>query len=444
MSASTGLAPPLDPARVTEDLCRPLLGRPGWRWWIGLAAALLLCAVGFGAVVYQMSVGIGTWGVDRSVGWAVDITSFVFWIGIGHAGTFISAILFLLRRPWRSRVSRTAEAATLLAVLCAGLFPLVHLGRPWLVYWMAPYPNSRGPLWVNFFSPLVWDFFAIGTYFLISLGFFYLGLVPDLAVMRARGIGRRLVWRLAVPWDQSDEAWRRYHTGYVALAGLASVLVISVHTVVSWDFAVSLVPGWHSPLFAPYFVVGAVYSGLAMVVLLVLVLRRALALRDYIGGDVLDRLCRLVACCSCFLALVYAVELRDWISHGNPAESYLAGQRLTGSLLPLFAVVAVTNGVLPQLFWFARVRRRAGVAGLLSALILAGMWLERYLIIVGSLERDYLPSSWTSYLPTAVEAMTLAGSVGLFLTGILLFSRLVPILPMHEVKAGLWQRKEEW
>ncbi len=442
--SSFGAVPHLDPGRVTQDLCRPLLGHPGRRWWIALGAGILLCGLGLGAVWYQLSVGIGTWGVDRSVGWAVDITSFVFWIGVGHAGTFISAILFLLRRSWRCRVSRTAEAATLLAVLCAALFPLVHLGRPWLAFWMIPYPNTRGPLWVNFLSPLVWDFFAIGTYFLVSLGFFYLGLVPDLAVMREKRIGRRLVRSLAVPWDSSDRCWRRYHTAYVALAGLAAVLVISVHTVVSWDFAVSLVPGWHSPLFAPYFVVGAVFSGLAMVVLVSLVLRRGLALENYIGDDVLEHLCLLIACCACFLALVYGVELRSWISHGNPAESFLAGERLAGSLLPIFVPVVTANALLPQLFWLRRARRSRWAAGLIAAVILAGMWLERYLIIVGSLERDYLPSSWTSYLPTAVEILTLAGSAGFFLTGMLLFSRLVPVLPMHEVKAGLWQRKEEW
>ncbi|MFZ0428619.1 MAG: NrfD/PsrC family molybdoenzyme membrane anchor subunit, partial [Acidobacteriota bacterium] len=250
--------------RITDDLCRSVERHAGFAWWSAFALSALMAVAGLVAVIYQVRTGIGTWGLNRSVGWALDITNFVFWIGIGHAGTFISAILYLLRQRWRVAISRSAEAGTLLAVTCAALFPIIHLGRPWLAFWMLPYPNFRGPLWINFRSPLVWDFFAIGTYFSVSLAFFYLGLLPDLATLRDRpgsGPWKRVLGWASLGWDGSQSTWHRWQTLYLLLAGLATALVISVHTIVSWDFAVSILPGWHSTIFPPYFVVGAIFSG---------------------------------------------------------------------------------------------------------------------------------------------------------------------------------------
>ena len=277
------------PAQVTADICAPLERRASGWWWLAFAFSFAALAAGVAAVSYQVRVGIGTWGLNRTVGWAFDITNFVFWVGIGHAGTLISAVLFLFRQKWRTSVNRSAEAMTLFAVTCAGLFPVIHMGRPWLFYWFLPYPNSRGPLWVNFLSPLLWDFFAISTYFMISLVFWYVGLIPDLATLRDRlqpGAYRGLVSFFSLGWNGSCRTWMRYEVVYLLLAGLATPLVVSVHSVVSADFAAGLLPGWHSTIFPPYFVTGAIFSGLAMVLTLMLVVRKTMRLEDYPAGRV--------------------------------------------------------------------------------------------------------------------------------------------------------------
>jgi molybdopterin-containing oxidoreductase family membrane subunit len=427
-------------ARVTADICAPLEWRASAWWWLLFLLAFSALLLGVAAVSYQIALGIGTWGLNRSVGWAFDITNFVFWIGIGHAGTLISAILFLFRQKWRTSVNRSAEAMTLFAVICAGLFPVIHLGRPWLFYWVFPYPNWRGPLWVNFRSPIVWDFFAIATYFLISLVFWYVGLIPDVATLRDRlrpGWYRRLMDFLSLGWNGSYRTWRRYEVVYLLLAGLATPLVVSVHSVVSTDFAAALLPGWHSTIFPPYFVTGAIFSGMAMVLTLMLLVRKAMHLEDYITPRHVDAMTKLVLVTSCLVGLSYAIEFFTALYNGNPYESFTFLNRALGPLAWGFAIMVACNVLLPQLFWFRRVRHQFLAVFLISILVNIGMWMERFIIIVGSLERDFLPSSWSSYVPTLIEIGTLLGSFGLFFTCFLVFCRLLPVIAMAEVKGVL-------
>jgi molybdopterin-containing oxidoreductase family membrane subunit len=427
-------------ARVTTDICAPLERRAGACWWLAFLLSLSLLVLGVAAVAYLTITGVGVWGLNRTVGWAFDITNFVFWIGIGHAGTLISAILFLFRQRWRTSVNRSAEAMTLIAVTCAGLFPVIHMGRPWLFYWILPYPNERGPLWVNFRSPLLWDFFAIGTYFLISLAFWYVGLIPDLATLRDRlkpGWYRRLVGFFSLGWDGAYRTWQRYELVYLLLAGLATPLVVSVHSVVSTDFAVSQLPGWHSTLFPPYFVAGAIFSGLAMVLTLMLVARKTMGLEDYITPRHVGAMAKLVLATSCLGGLAYAIEFFTALYSGNPYESFTFRNRALGPLGWAFAIMLACNVLVPQLLWFPRVRSRLLAVFVIAILINIGMWLERFVIIVGSLERDYLPSSWSDYVPTKVEIATLLGSFGLFFTCFLIFCRFLPVIAMAEVRGVL-------
>lgn len=426
--------------QVTTDICAPLERRASGWWWLTFLLAASVLALGVAAVSYQIAVGIGTWGLNRSVGWAFDITNFVFWIGIGHAGTLISAILFLFRQKWRTSVNRSAEAMTIFAVICAALFPVIHMGRPWLFYWVIPYPNWRGPLWVNFRSPLIWDFFAIGTYFLISLVFWYVGLIPDLATLRDRvgpGWYRRLLGCLSLGWNGSYRAWRRYEVVYLLLAGLATPLVVSVHSVVSTDFAASLLPGWHSTIFPPYFVTGAIFSGMAMVLTLMLLVRKVMHLEDYITLRHVDAMTKLVLATSCLVGLAYAIEFFTALYGQNTYESFTFLNRALGPLAWGFAIMVICNVLIPQLFWFRRVRQQFLAVFVISILVNIGMWMERFIIIVTSLERDFLPSSWSTYAPTLIEIATLLGSFGLFFTFFLIFCRLLPVIAMAEVKGVL-------
>jgi Ni/Fe-hydrogenase subunit HybB-like protein len=433
-------------ADVTAEICRPLATRPGRLWWIGFGAATTALGVGVAAVAYQVATGIGTWGLNSTVGWAFDITNFVFWIGIGHAGTLISAILFLLRQRWRTSVNRAAEAMTLFAVLCAALFPLIHLGRPWLAYWMFPYPNFRGPLWINFRSPLAWDAFAISTYFLVSAMFWYLGLLPDLATVRDRvrtGWRRRLAALMSLGWDGSARTWYEYERAYLLLAGLATPLVVSVHTIVSWDFATSIVPGWHTTIFPPYFVVGAIFSGMAMVLTLLIVMRATMGLSSYITLRHIDAMAKLLLATSLLMTLAYLTEVFTAAYAGNPYEQFVFLNRARGPLAWATWTMVACNVGAPQLLWMGAVRRRVGWVFVISLLVNVGMWLERFVIIVTSLHRDYLPSSWASYAPTSVEVATLVGSFGLFFTCFLLFTRLVPVVAMADVKATMAMERRE-
>jgi molybdopterin-containing oxidoreductase family membrane subunit len=427
-------------SEVTADICAPLERGSGALWWMAFLLAFSAMALGVAAVTYQVMVGIGTWGLNRSIGWAFDITNFVFWIGIGHAGTLISAILFLFRQKWRTSVNRSAEAMTIFAVTCAGIFPVIHMGRPWLFYWMVPYPNWRGPLWINFRSPLVWDFFAISTYFLISLLFWYVGMLPDVATLRDRvrpGLYQRFVNLLSLGWNGSYRTWRRYEIVYLLLAGLATPLVVSVHSVVSSDFAAALLPGWHSTIFPPYFVAGAIFSGMSMVLTLMLIVRKVMHLEDYITTRHVDAMTKLILATSCLVGLSYAIEFFTAFYTGNSFETFTFLNRLFGQLWWAFALMIACNVVIPQLFWFAKVRRQFLLVFLICVLVNVGMWMERFVIIVSSLERDFLPSTWSSYTPTWIELATLLGSFGLFLTCFLVFCRILPVIAMAEIKGIL-------
>jgi molybdopterin-containing oxidoreductase family membrane subunit len=329
---------------------------------------------------------------------------------------------------------------TIFAVICAGLFPVIHMGRPWLFYWIVPYPNGRGPLWVNFRSPLLWDFFAIGTYFTISLVFWYVGLIPDLATLRDRlrpSLYRRLVGFFSLGWNGACRSWQRYELVYLLLAGLATPLVVSVHSVVSTDFAVAQMPGWHSTIFPPYFVAGAIFSGLAMVLTLMLVARKTMHLEDYITARHVDAMTKLVLATSCMVGLAYAIEFFTALFSGNPHESFTFLNRAAGPLAWGFAIMVACNVLIPQLFWLPHVRANFLAVFVIAILVNVGMWFERFVIIVGSLERDFLPSSWSDYAPTTVEVATLLGSFGLFFTCFLLFCRFLPVIAMAEVKGVL-------
>ena len=427
-------------AQVTEEVCAPLERRPTALWWLAFLAALSLLGLGAAAVSYQIATGIGTWGLNRTVGWAFDITNFVFWIGIGHAGTLISAILFLFRQRWRTAVNRSAEAMTIFAVMCAGLFPLIHLGRPWRFYWMLPYPNTRGPLWVNFSSALVWDLFAIATYLLISLTFWYVGLLPDLATVRDRakpGWRQRLLAFFSLGWNGSYRTWHRYEVVYLLLAGLATPLVVSVHSIVSTDFATGVLPGWHTTIFPPYFVAGAIFSGMAMVLTLMLIARKVMRLEDYITIRHVDAMGKIVLATSCMVGLAYAIEFLAALQSPNPYEYFTFLNRALGPVGWGFGIMVACNVLLPQLLWLPRFRASPAAVWVLSILINVGMWFERFVIITTSLERGFLPSSWADYAPTPIEVATLAGSFGLFFTCFLLFCRFLPMIAMAEIKGVL-------
>ena len=426
-------------ADVTRDICAPMHRKPTALWWWAFAVSVSALLLGIAAVTYQIATGIGTWGLNKSVGWAFDITNFVFWIGIGHAGTLISAVLFLFRQKWRTSVNRSAEAMTLFAVMCAGIFPLIHMGRPWLAYWMLPYPNTRGPLWVNFKSPLLWDVFAISTYLMISAVFWYIGLLPDLATMRDRakpGLRKWLVSILCLGWDGSARTWHRYETVYMLLAGLATPLVFSVHSIVSMDFATAVIPGWHTTIFPPYFVAGAIFSGLAMVLTLMIIARKVMNLEDYVTPLTIDRMCKLMLAMGCIVGFAYGTEFFMAAFSGNAYEQFVFKNRAFGPLSWAYWTMVSCNVLVPQLLWFRRVRCSLPVVFVIAIFINVGMWFERFVIIVTSLHRDFLPSSWVHYVPTSIEIATLVGSFGLFFTCFLVFCRFIPVIAIAEIKGA--------
>ena len=423
-------------SQLTAEICAPMERRPSPLWWAAFLTAL--SALGWGAYcVYQLfTVGVGIWGLNKTVGWAFDITNFVFWVGIGHAGTLISAILFLFRQKWRTSINRSAEAMTLFAVMCAGIFPIIHMGRPWLAFFTIPYPNSRGPLWVNFRSPLLWDVFAISTYFAVSAIFWYVGLIPDLATVRDRATGlRKAIFRvLAFGWQGSSRAWHRYETVYLLLAGLGTPLVVSVHTIVSMDFATSLEPGWHATIFPPYFVAGAIFSGFAMVLTLMIIARKVLGFEHLITITHLERMAKVIIVTGTLVGLAYATEMfTAWWSE-NEYERFAFLNRATGPFAWAYWTMVSCNVISPQLLWFRRLRRSPAALFALSLVINVGMWFERVVIIVTSLHRDFLPSSWVDYTPTIYEVGTLVGSFGLFFTLFLTFTRVLPMISIGEVK----------
>jgi Ni/Fe-hydrogenase subunit HybB-like protein len=399
----------------------------------------------FYAVGYLFATGIGIWGNNIPVGWGFDITNLVWWIGIGHAGTLISAILLLFRQEWRTSINRFAEAMTLFAVACAGMFPLIHVGRPWLVYWIFPYPNTLD-LWPQFRSPLLWDAFAIGTYGTVSLMFWFIGLMPDLASLRDRAenkFARYFYGVLALGWRGSAAHWQRYETAYLLLAALATPLVVSVHSVVSLDFAVSIIPGWHSTVFPPYFVAGAIFSGMAMVLTLLIPLRKIYRLEDFITLRHLDNMAKVMLATGLIVAYGYLIEAFTAWYGGNTYEGYtILTNRLTGPYWPAFWALVLCNVLTPQVLWSGWVRTQPIVLFIIALIINVGMWLERFVIIVLSLHRDFLPSSWGMYYPTVWDWLTLVGSIGLFFTLIFLFIRLLPMISIFEMRHLLTKTNE--
>jgi len=424
-------------SQINDDVCTPLEGRPTRLWFAGFLVSVSALLVGTILVIHQIWTGIGTWGLNKTVGWGFDITNFVFWVGIGHAGTLISAILFLFRQHWRTSVNRSAEAMTIFAVMCAGTFPIIHMGRPWLAYWVMPYPNYRGPLWINFRSPLLWDVFAISTYFIVSLTFWYIGLLPDLATVRDRAksrIKKFIFSYVSLGWDGSNRTWSRYEVLYTLLAGLAAPLVFSVHTIVSFDFATSVIPGWHSTIFPPYFVCGAIFSGFAMVLTLMIIVRKVMRFEDYITIRHLEAMCKVTLLTSCIVGLAYATELFSAWYSANRYERFMVLNRIAGPYWFGFTVMILCNVVFPQLLWFKKIRTSPAVIFVIAIAINIGMWFERFVIIVTSLHRDFLQSSWAMYKPTYVEVGTLIGSFGLFFTCFFLFCRFLPMIAASEIK----------
>jgi molybdopterin-containing oxidoreductase family membrane subunit len=397
------------------------------------------------AISYLFVKGVGIWGVNIPVGWGFAIVNFVWWIGIGHAGTLISAILLLLRQSWRNSINRFAEAMTLFAVSCAGLFPVLHLGRPWLAYWLFPYPNTMN-YWPQFRSPLVWDVFAVSTYFTISLLFWFIGLLPDLATLRDRSenrIAKIIYGMLAMGWRGSARHWARYETAYLLLAGLATPLVLSVHTVVSFDFAIGVVPGWHTAIFPPYFVAGAIYSGFAMVLMLAIPIRKIYGLEDFITERHLNNSAMVMLATGLIVAYGYGIEaFMNWYS-GNRYDAFLLWNRLHGPYSFFYYMLLFCNIGLPQLLWIKRLRTNPVWLFFVSFDILVGMWLERFIIVVVSLHRDFLNSSWGMYYPTRWDWMTYVGTIGMFLAAMFLFLRILPMISIYEMRILLPEAEVE-
>jgi Ni/Fe-hydrogenase subunit HybB-like protein len=435
------LPPVIEPGHtfgtVTDKISAVVLTRPTPRaWFVGFAIAFALMQLMLLAIFVLLVRGIGIWGVNVPVGWGFAIVNFVWWIGIGHAGTLISAILLLLRQDWRTSINRFAEAMTLFAVSCAGLYPILHLGRPWFAYWLFPYPNTMG-LWPNFRSPLVWDVFAVSTYATVSVLFWYVGLIPDLATLRDRSpsrFGRSVYGMLAMGWRGSVRHWQRYELASLLLAGLATPLVVSVHTVVSFDFAVALIPGWHATIFPPYFVAGAIYGGFAMVLTLAIPLRKIYGLEDFITLRHLNNMGRVLLATGLIVAYGYMMEaFTAWYS-ASPVEQYMIWNRFTGPYATFYWLLLLTNVVIPQSLWFQRVRTNVPALFAVAMSINVGMWLERFIIVVTSLHRDFLPSSWGMYWPTRWDIALFAGTIGLFLTLFLLFIRFLPMISIFEMR----------
>jgi Ni/Fe-hydrogenase subunit HybB-like protein len=408
---------------------------PMW-WWMAFVPSVTLMTVCFSLILYLMSVGVGVWGPGHPVMWGWAIINFVWWIGIGHAGTLISAILFLLRQKWRTSINRAAEAMTIFAVMCAGIFPLIHVGRIWFGWWLFPIPNMNG-IWPQFRSPLMWDVFAVSTYFTVSTLFWYMGLIPDLAVMRDRSktFMRKFAYGLfSLGWTGSNRHWSNYEKAYLILAGLSTPLVLSVHSIVSMDFSVSQLPGWHTTIFPPYFVAGAVFSGFGMVLTLLVPLRRLLKLEDIITVRHVELMCKVTLATGSIVGYAYLMELFiSWYS-GNPYERYAFLNRLSGPYAWGYWIMMSCNVIVPQFFWFKKIRTNMLVVFILSIFVNIGMWFERFVIVVISLHRDFIPANWGYFRPTWVDVLQYFGTFGLFFTLFLLFLRFVPIIAIAEVK----------
>ncbi|MBK7083913.1 MAG: polysulfide reductase NrfD [Flavobacteriales bacterium] len=425
---------------ITSDIVGPIENKAPRAWYVLLTISSLIALYGIGCIMYLIGTGIGVWGLNKTVDWAWDITNFVWWVGIGHAGTLISAVLLLFRQRWRMAINRSAEAMTIFAVIMAATFPVIHMGRVWMAYWVLPLPNTFGSLWVNFNSPLLWDVFAISTYFTVSLVFWYIGLIPDFATIRDRVTTKgmkRAYSILSFGWTGNAKAWTRFEEVSLVLAGIATPLVFSVHSVVSMDFATSIIPGWHTTIFPPYFVSGAVFSGFAMVQTLLLVMRKVMKLESYITVKHVEYMNIVIIVTGSIVGVAYITELFiSWYS-GVEYESYAFINRATGPYWWSYWAMMTCNVVSPQVFWFKKLRTNLGFTFFMSIIVNIGMWFERFVIIVTSLHRDYLPSSWTLFHPSWVDVGIFIGTLGIFFTLYLLFARFFPVLALNEMKSIL-------
>ncbi|MDO5972457.1 polysulfide reductase NrfD [Flavivirga aquimarina] len=432
---------------VTVDVAKPVEGKANKQWWIVFGISLAAFLWGIGCIIYTISTGIGTWGLNKTVGWAWDITNFVWWVGIGHAGTLISAVLLLFRQKWRMAINRSAEAMTIFSVVQAGLFPIIHMGRPWLGYWVLPIPNQFGSLWVNFNSPLLWDVFAISTYLSVSLVFWWTGLLPDFAMLRDRAIKpfqKKIYSLLSFGWSGRAKDWQRFEEVSLVLAGLATPLVLSVHTIVSFDFATSVIPGWHTTIFPPYFVAGAVFSGFAMVNTLLIIMRKVCNLEDYITVQHIELMNIVIMITGSIVGVAYITELFiAWYS-GVEYEQYAFLNRATGPYWWAYWAMMTCNVFSPQFMWFKKLRTSIMFSFFISIVVNIGMWFERFVIIVTSLHRDYLPSSWTMFSPTFVDIGIFVGTIGFFFVLFLLYSRTFPVIAQAEVKTILKSSGERY
>ena len=435
--------------QISQDVINPLDISPGLWWYIVFGLSSAAAIFGGYAIYITVYKGIGTWGVNNTVGWGWAIVNFVWWIGIGHAGTAFSIFLLVLRQRWRTSINRAAEAMTVFAVMCAALFPALHMGRIWLAFYIFPYPNTRGPLWVNFNSPLFWDFTAITAYLLISASFWYLGMLPDLGTIRDRTaskIKKAIYGFFSLGWTGSSRQWIRFESLSFVLGGFAAVLVVSVHSIVSTDFAAGIEPGWHTTIFPPFFVVGAIFSGFAMVMTLMVLIRKIYKLTDYITDNHMDAIARILIFISLIMGTAYLTEIFiAWYS-GNEYEIFaIFRNRITGDYTMQFWGMIVCNAIIPQLFWFRKIRRNWVGLLMISLIINLGMWLERYNIIITSLSKDFLPSNWASYAPTIIDIGVFIGTIGLFTIGILLFMRYIPMMAISELKGvvNIGNKKED-
>ncbi len=442
MSVDYTIEPPvvhgrLSLAQIEELVAKPLDTKPDKKFYIAISISGAFLMVGAVLLLITFYYGVGMWGNNQPVGWAFPIVNFVFWIGIGHAGTLISAILFLLRQKWRTGIARFAEAMTIFAVMCAGIFPIIHTGRPWLAGYLMPYPNQHG-LWVNFSSPLVWDVFAVSTYFIVSFIFWYTGLIPDFGTLRDRTTSKvkKTIYSIfSLGWRHSHRHWQHYEKTYALLAGFATPLVLSVHTIVSFDFAVSILPGWHTTILPPYFVAGAIFSGFAMVVTVLVMVRKIFDLQQIITLDHLEKMNKVILATGMMVGLAYGTEFFiAWYS-GVSVEQFVFLNRAFGPYTWAYWIMVSCNVLFPQLFWFKKIRRSIPMMMVIVILVNVGMWFERFVIVVTSLHRDFLPSSWGMFIPTVYDIGILLGSFGLFFTLVILFTKALPVVSISEVKA---------
>ena len=432
-------------SQITEDIIKPIEAKPTKWWYLGFTVSLAALGLWLVSVTYLLFTGVGVWGLNKTVDWGWDITNFVWWVGIGHAGTLISAVLLLFRQKWRTAVNRSAEAMTIFAVVCAGSYPLLHAGRPWLIYWVFPLPNTYGSLLSNFNSPLLWDVFAISSYLTVSLVFWYVGLIPDLATIRDRAVGirRKIYGLMSFGWNGSAKGWQRFESVSLILAGLSTPLVLSVHTIVSFDFATSVIPGWHTTIFPPYFVAGAVFSGFAMVQTLLIIMRKSMRLEQYITLNHIDVMNKIILVTGSIVGSAYITEFFiAWYS-AVPYEQYAFANRMFGPYWWAYWTMMTCNVITPQLFWSRKLRRSLTASFIISIFVNIGMWFERFVIIVTSLHRDYLPSSWLMYSPSWVEICMYIGSLGLFFTLFFLFAKFLPVIAAAEVKSIYKTSSEE-